>query len=73
MSNKLFSKWFDKQPKETQHLVNDYMANKIKKARDSERERIRLAFVEECEKNNKRYGGSFVDYSFENKVIKKEL
>jgi hypothetical protein len=45
----------------------------IKKARDSERERIRLAFVEECEKNNKRHGGSFVTYSFENTELKKEL
>ena len=45
----------------------------IKKAVDKERERIRLAFVEECEKNNKRYGGSFVTYSFENTELKKEL
>lgn len=41
----------------------------IEEGAEEERERIRLAFVKECEINNKLYGGSFVDYSFENKVI----
>jgi len=39
------------------------------RGRREERERIRLLFKQECDKNLKGYGGAFVDYSFEHTAL----
>lgn len=54
-------------------LIVDYFEKSLTQTREEgrkeERERIRKIFKEECAKNLKEYGGSFVSYEFEPKYL----
>jgi len=47
------------------NTIKSFLSSALQRAREEERERIRLLFREHCDKNLKEYGGAFVSYEFE--------